>query len=89
MTKSSKAKLEYQREYNKRKDVQDRRVETNRARRAALRDGTVKKGDDTNVDHKIPLDKGGKDVPSNRRVVSESENKGWRKKHPEMYGKRR
>ena len=41
MTKSSKAKLEYMAEYQKRPENVDKRVERNRARREAIREGVV------------------------------------------------
>ena len=87
MPKSSKAKLEYQKEYNARPENVEKRVQNNAARREAIREGRAKVGDGTNVDHKKPLGKGGSNDKANLRVVSESENKGWRKKHGDMYGK--
>lgn len=87
MPKSSKKELETKAEYNKRPDVQDKRVAQNRARRHAIAAGKARVGDGSNVDHKVPLDKGGSTSDSNTRVVSEKQNKGWRKDHPEMYGK--
>ena len=89
MTKSSKAKLEYMAEYQKRPENVEKRVDRNRARREAIRNGDAKKGDGKEVDHKVPLDKGGSDKKSNTRVVSASENRGWRKDHPDMYGKKK
>lgn len=87
MTKSSEAKLKYMAEYQKRPENVDKRVERNRARREAIREGVVKKGDGKEIDHKTPLDKGGTKTRSNRRVVDASENRAWRKKHGDMYGK--
>ncbi len=87
MPKSSKAKLEYQREYNARPENVNKREKNNAARQAAIREGKARVGDGTNVDHKVMLDKGGTNAKSNLRVVSEKENKGWRKDHPEVYGK--
>jgi len=87
MTKSSKAKLEYMAEYQKRPENVDKRVERNRARREAIREGVVKKGDGKEIDHKVPLDKGGSGAKSNKRVVDASENRAWRKEHGDMYGK--
>jgi hypothetical protein len=89
MPKSSKQELKTKAEYNKRPDVQAKRVENNRARREAIREGKAKVGDGTNVDHKTPLDKGGSGGKSNTRVVSEEFNKGWRGRQPEMYGKKK
>ena len=87
MTKSTPRELRTKAAYNKRPAVQAKRVEENRARRHALAAGTVHKFDNTNVDHRIPLDIGGKGKKSNERVTSEAFNKGWRKRQPQMYGR--
>jgi hypothetical protein len=89
MTKTSKAKLAYMAEYQKRPENVDKRVARNAARREAIREGVVKKGDGKEIDHKRMLDKGGSNDKSNRRVVSASENRGWRKDNPEAYGKKK
>ena len=86
MPKSTKAKLAYQKQYNARPENVNKREANNRARYAALKAGTVHKGDNKQVDHKVPLDAGGKDTPGNRRVVMRSTNEAWRKFHPKMYG---
>ena len=85
--KSSKQKLAYQAEYQKRPENVEKRVDRNRVRRQALAAGIVKKGDGTEIDHKVPLDKGGSDAKSNTRVTTAAENRAWRAKQPEMYGK--
>ena len=59
MPKSSKQKLAYQREYNARPENVAKRVQNNAARREAIREGKARVGDGTNVDHRVPLDKGG------------------------------
>jgi hypothetical protein len=87
MPKTSAKSLATKAAYNKRPDVQAKRVEQNRARRHALAEGKVKKGDGTNVDHKKMLDRGGSGDSSNTRVVSEKFNKGWRGRDPGAYGK--
>ena len=87
MTKTSKAKLAYMAEYQKRPENVDKRVQRNAARREAIREGAAKKGDGKEVDHKRMLDKGGTNDKSNRRVVSAAENRAWRKRNPEAYGK--
>jgi 5-methylcytosine-specific restriction endonuclease McrA len=87
--KSSKQKLAYQAEYQKRPENVEKRVDRNRARRQALAAGIVKKGDGTEIDHKVPLDKGGSDAKSNTRVTTAAENRAWRAKQPEMYGKKK
>lgn len=51
------------------------RVARNRARQQALKAGTVRKGDNKEVDHIKPLISGGsKTDPKNQRVVSERTN---------------
>lgn len=89
MPKSSKQELKTKAAYNKRPDVQRKRVMNNKARRQAIAEGRAKKGDGTHVHHKKPLDKGGSNSKSNQKVVKASTNKGWRKKNPEMYTKRK
>ena len=73
--------------YNKRPEVQARRVLQNKARRHAIKAGKAKVGDGKDVDHKVMLAKGGSGKDSNTRVISRKNNRGWRKKNPEMYGK--
>lgn len=87
MTKSSKAKLAYQAEYQKRPEEVDKRVARNKARREAIREGTAKVGDGKDVDHKRMLDQGGSNDKSNRRVTTQAENRGWRARNPGAYGK--
>lgn len=87
MTKSSKAKLEYMAEYQKKPENVEKRVARNRARRHAIAEGKAAVGDGKDIDHKKMLDKGGSTDDSNTRVRSRSENRGWRKEHPEAYGK--
>jgi len=55
------------------------RVKRNAARRSMVRNGKVTKGDGKEVDHKIPLDRGGGNGKSNLRVSSSKANKNWRK----------
>ena len=87
MTKSSKQELKTKAAYNKKPSVQKKRVANNKARREAIKEGRVKKGDGKHIDHKVPLDKGGSTAKSNTRVVSAKANKGWRGKKPSMYTK--
>ena len=89
MPKSSKAKLEFQKEYNARPENVAKRVKNNAARREAIQEGRAHVGDGTNVDHKKPLDKGGDNSKGNLRVTSEHFNKGWRGRQPEMYGEKK
>lgn len=87
MPKSSKAKLEYMKEYLKKPEIAERGVERRKARRHAIAEGRVAIGDGKDIDHRTPLDKGGSNARSNQRVVSEAKNRSWRKDHPDMYGK--
>jgi hypothetical protein len=79
MAKSSKAKLEYQAKYQKQPEEVEKRVDRNRARRHAIKEGRVKVGDGKEIDHVVPLRNGGSDGKSNTRVVDASTNRGWRK----------
>ena len=87
MPKSTAAKLAYQKERNATETEKNKRVIYNRNRREALREGVVRKGDGKEIDHKKPLDAGGSNDKDNLRVVDRSKNRGWRKDHPDMYGK--
>lgn len=89
MTKSSKAKLAYMAEYQKSPENVEKRVERNKARREGIREGVVKKGDGKEIDHKKPLDVGGSNDKSNRRVVDAKTNRSWRDDKPTMYGKKK
>lgn len=85
MPKSSKAKLEYQKKYNA--EHADEQVARRRAQRHAIAAGTQKIGDGVDLDHKKMLAEGGSGADSNVRPRSVKENRGWRKDHPEAYGK--
>jgi hypothetical protein len=54
-----------------------RRSERTMARRAAEKAGLVSKGDGKDLDHKLPLSKGGRNTPSNERVVSSGQNRSF------------
>ena len=86
MPKSSPQELRTKAKYNKRKDVQDKRVAQNRARRQAIAKGTAHKGDGKDVHHVEMLDKGGSKT-GKTKVVSRKANRGWRKSNPEAYTK--
>lgn len=75
MPKSSKSKLKYQKEYNARPSEKKKRAARNKARRKAIRDGKVRKGDNKDIDHKNPLRNGGSTSLSNTRVRSRSANR--------------
>ena len=51
------------------------RAQRNKARRMLEKKGVVHKGDGMDVDHKKPVDKGGKTVRSNLRVKPASANR--------------
>ncbi len=89
MTKSTAQKLRYQKEYNARPENVAKRVKNNAARREAIAAGHARKGDGKDIDHRTPLDKGGGNSKDNLRVADRSENRAWRKKHPDMYTKKR
>ncbi len=55
------------------------RVVRNRNRQAALASGRVHKGDGKEIDHKVPLSKGGAVGGSNLRVVSASSNDSFKR----------
>lgn len=89
MTKSSAAKLLWQKKYNAQPEQQDKRVANNRARREAIREGRPKVGDGKDIGHKKPMDAGGdRNAKSNLQVQDRKDNRGWRKDHPGIYGKK-
>jgi len=53
------------------------RVARNKARRQLMKAGRVHKGDGKDVDHAIPLSKGGANTPSNLRVKTASQNRSF------------
>lgn len=89
MPKSSPRKLAYMAERQKSPEEVEKRVDRNRARRHAIAAGKVSVGDGREIDHKKMLDKGGSDKDSNTRVVSAAENRAWRAKNPDAYGKKK
>jgi len=73
-------KKEYKRDHASRKAKKDRAARV-KARREAIRKGTVSKGDAMEVDHIKPLSKGGSNRPSNRRVVTRKQNRRKARKY--------
>jgi 5-methylcytosine-specific restriction endonuclease McrA len=65
--------------YKARPDQIRKRVLRNKARREALREGLVHKGDNKQVDHIVPLSKGGSNNKSNLRIVDHSENESFKR----------
>lgn len=70
-------KKELQWEHTKKPNRVKDREERNKARRIEAQKGLVHKGDGKDVDHKTPVSKGGKTVPSNLRVVPASTNRSF------------
>jgi 5-methylcytosine-specific restriction endonuclease McrA len=65
--------------YQGKPDQLKKRAARNKARRQMEREGRVSKGDNKDVDHKVPLKKGGSTSKSNLRVTSTKTNRSWRK----------
>ena len=65
--------------YENRPEQVKRREARNAARRKAMKDGKVHKGDGKDVDHKTPLSKGGTTTRSNLRVKSASSNRSYKR----------
>jgi hypothetical protein len=87
MNKGGKTKAEYDKAYGATTEQKQKRAMRNQARREAIKDGKVTKGDGKDVDHKQMLDSGGTNTKSNLRVVDETTNRGWRKNNGKAYGK--
>ena len=85
MPKSSPEKLAYQKAYNAEPANVQKRVLNNAARREAISEGKVTKGDGNDVAHVKALDKGGKNTPGNTKVQDAGTNRAWRKREPELY----
>lgn len=65
----------YDKEYQKSDKQVSNRSKRNAARKRALKSGAAKLGDNTDVDHKRPLSKGGSNAKSNTRVINRSKNR--------------
>lgn len=70
---------EYYRKYHASPEAKKQRAMRNAARREMEDKGLVRKGDGKDVDHKQPLSRGGSNAPSNLRVQSRGENRGYRR----------
>lgn len=63
--------------YQGKPDQIARRSERNQARAALEKKGLVHKGDGKDVDHKVPLVKGGSNSTANLRAVPKSQNRSF------------
>lgn len=63
--------------YTSKPEVKKKRAEQNAARRIMEKAGKVHKGDGKDVDHRVPLSKGGSTAKSNLRVVSAGTNRSF------------
>jgi hypothetical protein len=73
-------KRDYKREnelYNSKPEQRANRSERTVARNQANADGRTSKGDGKDLDHRVPLSKGGSSAKSNLRVVSKSANRSF------------
>jgi hypothetical protein len=73
-------KRDYKREnekYNSKPEQRANRSERTVARNQANADGRTSKGDGKDLDHRVPLSKGGSSNKSNLRVVSKSANRSF------------
>lgn len=71
-------KSEYK-NYQGSEEQKKNRAKRNAARREATRDGRAHKGDGKDLDHKVPLCKGGSNKKSNTRMVSKSANRSFQR----------
>jgi 5-methylcytosine-specific restriction endonuclease McrA len=90
MPSSKNYKRDYKQEYaNDSKERRQFRSERTMARRELERQGKVHKGDGKDVDHRVPLSKGGSTGLANVRVVAASKNRSYaRNKDGSMKGKK-
>ena len=78
--KTGKSVRDYKREnelYNSKPEQRANRSERTVARNQANADGRTSKGDGKDLDHRVPLSKGGSSAKSNLRVVSKSANRSF------------
>lgn len=69
---------------------QEQRLQRNEARREMIREGKVHRNDGMDVDHKVPLSRGGGNSLRNLQVVEPSKNRSYpRNKDGSMKGKKR
>ena len=71
---------EYQRKYNARPGESEKRTERDRARTALIREYGKEKVQGMEVDHIVPLDKGGSGTArSNLRLLTPHKNRGFKR----------
>lgn len=87
--KNAKARTVRDRAYDASPARKKARAARNKARRQAMKDGKVRKGDGKDVDHKKPLKNGGSTKKSNTRVVSSKSNRSAGGKMGNRAGKAR
>lgn len=68
-----------ERKYDSQPKVKKRRALRNKARRALMKEGLVKVGDKKDVNHKVPLSKGGSNKRKNLNVLSSSKNRSYKR----------
>lgn len=71
---------DYKREYDKYHGTEEQkrnRAKRNAARRKLTQAGRVSKGDGKDVDHRVPMSKGGSNTKANLRVVDSKKNKSF------------
>lgn len=69
-------KTEYEKYHSRAEQIRNRTARTT-ARRQANAAGTTHKGDGKDLDHKVPISKGGSTGKSNLRVVSAGKNRSF------------
>ncbi len=62
------------------KKAKKQRAARNQARNIMEKAGKVNKGDGLDVDHRVPLSKGGSKSKSNLKVVSKTKNRSYKRK---------
>lgn len=75
LKKNPSKRTKQQRDYDRSPEVKKKRAMRNKARRQAIKEGKVKKGEKKDIDHKKPLRSGGSNAKSNQRVRSRSANR--------------
>ena len=69
-------RTEYDKYHSRPEQIENRTARTT-ARRQANAAGVTHKGDGMDIDHKVPLSKGGSNAKSNQRVVSKGTNRSF------------